>query len=355
MKNANDLLLQLEQEQEPECRVKIIVQLTELFLNNDLTRCESYANQLLTIGESNGMPFAYMHYNIVMGRLCYRKADLNASFSYYTAANDWALKLDDKVIQANVLEQKAVLLHKWGKNEESLANMFIALEMYKAIDADKGLLGMCYNGIANTYDTLKQTEEAKKYYLLAIETLENSDKAQIIDFVKANLGLMLLNKKEYAEALKYFENSLPGFTLANQIQAQGLTYHYLAQCHMGLKNHSQSLELYHKALKLFKHSRYYNELSVIYMGLGTLYQDLGGYSNTEVYFNKALDMRIIREFWHGACESYVALYQLYIIMGDSQVAFDMLQSGLNLATEHQLQNWVNDFDALIKEWNESQN
>ncbi len=354
MKSAKDLLLQLDIESDPIKRVDIIVLLTEHFLNNDLTRCETYANQLLEIGEENDLPIAYMHYNLVMGRLSYRKADLKGSFAYYTKANNYAAQLEDKAAQAIVLESKAVVLHKWGQNDEALVGMFAALDTYKVENVDKGLIGMCYNGIANTYDSMKQTKEAKEYYLLAIETLENSDKKQIIDFVKANLGLMLLNQKEFSEAIEYFNNSLKGFLAANQVQAQGLTYHYLGQCYMGLNQHSKSLELYHKGLKLFKHSRYYNELSIIYMGLGTLYQDLGGFSNTEVYFNKALDMRLIRGFWHGACQCYEALFNLYIVMGDRRVAGDMLQSGLILAKEHKLLTWINDFEKLAKDFKESE-
>lgn len=349
MKKTKDLLLQLELETEPEKLVVILVDLTEIFLRNDLNRSEQYANKLLTLGENNNLPLALIHYNIVMGRIAFHKADLTGAFDYYSKANQIALEVDLLMPQANVLQSKGVVLHKWGRNDEALENLFAALEIFKSEGANNGLLGVLYNDIANTYDSMKQSQEAKKYYQLAIETLEDSDKRQIIDFVKGNLGLMLLNKREFNEALTYFKNSLEGFLAANQVQAQGLTYHYLAQCHMGLNEHSKALEYYHQALKLFKHSRYYNELSIIYMGLGTFYQDLGGYSNTEVYFNKALDMRLMRGFWHGACQAYVALYKLYTAMGDTQVAHDMLVSGHNLAIEHQLPAWVNDFEELINE------
>lgn len=350
MKSVKYLLLQLEEEKEPGKKVDIIVDITEYFLNNDLPRCETYANQLLEIGEAHDLPIAQMHYHLVMGRLQYRKADLKGSFEQYGKANEWALKIDHKVAQANVLESKGVLLHKWGRNEESLENTFAALKIYLAENVSKGLLGMCYNGIANNYDSLKQTEEAKKYYLLAIETLENSDKKQIIDFVKANLGLMLLNKKEFKEAQQYFSNSLQGFLAANQVQAQGLSYHYLAQCSMGLNDHAKALELYQLALKLFKNSRYYNELSITYIGLGTLYQDLGGHMDAEVYYNKALEMRLMREFWGGACESYLALYYFYISMHDVTMAKDMATSGKALATKHKLSTWEVSFNDLINEF-----
>lgn len=355
MKNAKELLLLLEQETLPEKQVDIIVDLTELFLSNDLVRCEAYAQKLLEIAKQHQLPEAEMHHYLVMGRIAYRKADLNASFDHYTKANEVAEGIGHLVSQANVLQSKGNLLHKWGRNDEALKNMFGALKIYEQEKVNNSLIGTLYNDIANTYDSLKQTSEAEAYYKLAIATLENSDKKQIIDFVKANLGLMLLNEKKFKEALVFFNKSLEGFLNANQIQAQGLTYHYLAQCLIGLNEHSKALEYYHQALKLFKHSRYYNELSVVYMGLGTFYQDLGGYSNTEVYFNKALDMRLMRGFWHGACEAYLALYKLYTVMGDKQVAHDMLLSGYNLAIEHQLPSWASDFEKLINEPSETEN
>jgi tetratricopeptide (TPR) repeat protein len=349
MKNAKDLLLQLESEIEPEKRVDLIVELTEILLNSDLSRCEIYASQLLDIGETNDMPIALMHHHLVLGRINYRKADLNGSFAQYTVANEWAVKIDHKIAQANVLESKGTLMHKWGKHKEALELSYAALQIYQQEKVNKVLIGMCYNSIANAYDSMKQNKEAKENYLLAIEALENSENKQTIDFVKGNLGLLLLNQKEYNEALEYFNNSLKGFLAANQVQAQGLTYHYIAQCNMGLNSHAKALEYYHLALKLLKHSRYYNELSIVYMGLGTLYRDLGGHSHAEVYFNKALEMRLLREFWHGACQSYLALYHLYVSMNELEMAKDIIISGKGLAIKQQLHSWITDFDALLME------
>lgn len=350
MKNMKDLLLQLENEANPEKQVEIIVCLTEQLLNNDIALCETYALKLLQLGEVNNLPIAYMQHYLAMGRISYRKANLNAAFDYYNLANDWASRLKHEVAQAAVLESKGTLLNKWGKHTQALESIFAALEIYLTNRVSNGIVGLCYNNIATTYDSLRNTDEAEKYYLKAIDTLTDSDKQQTINYVKANLGLLLLNKKDFEKALVYFNNSLDGFEAANQVQAQGLAYHYIAQCHLGLKNYGRALELYQKALKIFKNSRYYNELSVVYSGLGSLYQDIGGHMDAEVYFNKALEMRLMREFWNGACQSYLALYQLYISMDDLMMAKDMVTRGKALATKHDLTNWIKDFDGLINEF-----
>lgn len=347
MNNAKHLLEQLEQSQNPEEQVNIIVDLTELFLNNDLQRCEEYAAMLLAIGETHEMPMAHMQHHLVMGRINYRKANLKTAFDHYCQANTFAVQINHLVAQASILELKGILHNKWGQHTEALQNMLAALTLYKERQVSNGLIGLCYNNIATTYDSLKQTDEAERYYRLAIETLEHSEKKQTIHFVMANLGLLLLNKKEYQQALPYFKNSLAAFVAANQIQAQGLAYHYMGQCYMGLKDHGSALELYQKALKLFKHSRYYHELSVIYTGLGTLYHELGGYSNAEVYYNKALEMRIKREFWNGACETYLSLHELYTTMGNETMAQDMIIDGLKLAEKQNLTPWVEKFKGLL--------
>jgi len=347
MNNAKHLLEQLELANNPEEQVDIIVDLTELFLNNDLQRCEEYAAMLLAIGDTHQLPTAHMHYHLVMGRINYRKANLKTAFDHYTQANTFALQTNHLIAQASILELKGMLHNKWGQHQEALENMLAALNLYLEQNVSKGLIGLCYNNIATTYDSLKQTDEAERYYRLAIETLEQSDKKQTIHFVMANLGLLLLNKKEYKQALPYFNNSLAAFVAANQVQAQGLAYHYMGQCYMGLKDHGSALELYQKALKLFKHSRYYHELSVIYTGMGTLYHELGGFSNAEVYHNRALEMRLKREFWNGACETYLSLNELYQSMNNPTMANDMLVDGLKLAEKQNLTPWVEKFKGLM--------
>lgn len=347
MSGAKDLLQQLETETVPEARLKTLLQLSEVFLNSDIARCEEVAIQINELAQQNHLPEAAMYYHLTCGRLQYRKANLKAAFDFFTQARKMAQQLDKKTAYGNALEAIGQLMNKWGRHAEALEMIQQAIDIYHHEEVDKGILGVSYNNLASTYDSLGQSEKAVENYRLALKLLEQNNRQQSVLYVKANLALLLYNQQNFTEALNFFSEVVGKFADAAQTQAQGLSYYYIAQCHAGLNDYARALEMFQNALKLLKNSRFYNELSMVYYGLGSLYHHLNGYTNAEMYHQKALEMRLYREFWENACESYLALHHLYQTMGEHEIALEMATNGFQLALTQQLAKWQATFKPLL--------
>lgn len=343
MKN---LFEQLENEQDPKLRIGLLLKLSKMFLNSDLGKCESAAFELLEIGKSNNLPEAVMHHFLVMGRISYRRGDLDLSLNYFKQSELLAIELNSAMGQANSLESFGLILNKQGQHTEALQFILQAFEIYKSIGAHNGQIGLAYNNIANTFNYLKQTADAKKYYRLAIDALENSERKHSLNLIKANLGLILLHDGHYQEAITYLESGLIGFIEQHNVQAQSQAYCHIGYGYLALGMHVKALENFQKGLKLARTTHFDTELSSIYQGLGNLYRAMHGYHESLGYYKKALKIRLEKGYWLEACETYNGLYMLYDEMKKPILAKQALANGKQLSTEKGVEQWQKNFSGM---------
>lgn len=338
-----DTLQRLEEEQDPVARIELLLKLSKGFLNNDLERCESAAFELLLLGKNYDLPLATMHHFLVMGRICYRRANLEAAQDYLSSAEQLAIDIGNLSGQAQSLEAMGILLNKQGHHYEALEVITKGLEIFKTQVDDNSKLGLSYNNIANTYNYLKNTDEAEKYYRMAIEVMDSSDRQHNINLIKGNLGLILYQKEQFHDAIAYISAGLEGFIVQNNIQAQSQAYSHLGNCYLELGEMVKALEHFQKGLKLTRSRDFQTEMSAIYQGLGKLYTKMEGYKDAITNLNKALSIRIEKSYWTEACESYLSLYTLYKTLQNKEEADRHWQKGYDLSVAHGMAYWQNQF------------
>lgn len=342
-----DIFQLLEDEQDPQARIELLLRLSKGFLNNDLERCENTAFELLVIGKEHNIPEATMQHFLVMGRITYRKGELDNAYDYFNEALKVAEANNSFKGKANCLESFGLIRNRQGKHLEALELILQAHEIYQTTSAHNGLLGLSYNNIANTYNYLKQLDEAEKYYRLAIDALEDSERKYSVNLIKGNLGLILFNKERYHEAITFLEAGLEGFIEQNNIQAQSQAYSHIAHCYMALNDLVKALEYFQKGLKIIRTRDFPTELASILQGIGQLYIKLNGYDEALLNLNKALAIRLEREYWSDACETYLTLHILFSQMGDTDKAKRILEEGLKLSREKGIKYRENEFMAVL--------
>ncbi len=338
---------QLELEQDPSAKMLLLLQLSVGYLNNDLARCEDVAMQLLLLGQEHNIPAAIMHHNIVMGRVKYRAGELHESLEFFKKAENMALEINHEGGRAQCLESYGFISNRQGNHEQALQMAMQALEIYKKTNAHNGAIGLAYNNIANSYNYLEQLDEAEKYYRLALETLENSDRKQSMFLMNSNLGLILYKKGNYREAITNYEYGLQGYLANNNALAQSQAYCHIAFSYIELKEYAQALIHFQKGLKVVKNKQMFTEHSFILAGLGKLYIAWGGFDVAKSYINKSLAIRLEKGYWSEACESYQDLHQLYSLTGDTDKADQALAAGKQLSIEKGLKKWQKKLDEII--------
>ncbi len=342
-----DIYQLLEDEQDPKAKMHLLLTMSKGFLNNDLERCKNTAFELLALGKNHNLPEATMHHFLVMGRITYRRGELDNAFDYFKSAQAIALQIDHFQGKANCLESFGLIHNKQGQHTEALGLIMSALELYKANNAHNGLLGLAYNNMANTFNYLKQTEDAEKYYRLSIEALEDSERKHSVNLIKGNLGLILFQKGDYHEAIANLEAGLEGFIAQNNVQAQSQAYSHLGNCYVELNKLVNALEAFQKGLKIIRTRDFPTELASIYQGLGRLYSKMSGYIDAEIYLMKALEVRLEKAYWSDACETYLNLIELYQKTGDNEKAAKALADGKKLSIEKSLKHREEEFDKYL--------
>lgn len=342
-----DIYEQLAETQDPLVKVELLLRLSKVFLNNDHYRCEEVAYQLLQIGQEQQMPAAVMNHYLVMGRLKYRQGALTESYGWFAKAEALALATNNTNAYASCFEAYGMILNKQGRHTEALEFMQRAFATYQQNSAPKGHIGMAYNNIANTYNYMLQANQAEEYYRLAIETLENSDRKESLHLIKSNLGLLLFQRGQFAEAIVNFEAGFEGFVKQHHLQGQLQAYSHIAHSYLGLEQHAKALMYFQKGLKLIRSSNLDNELSSIYQGLGKLYMAMNGYAEAHKYLNKALKIRLDKAYWGLACETYNSQYHLYNLTEEKTKALKALKDGHVLSIAEKLPEWQKTFEKLL--------
>jgi tetratricopeptide (TPR) repeat protein len=341
-----DIFQRLEEEKDPKLKIGLLLELSKMFLNSDLGKCEAAAIELHEIGENHNLPLATMHYYLVLGRISYRRGELELANNYFKQGELLAIEINSPMGQANSLEAVGLILNKQGQHAEAIQLIHKAFEIYSDMGAHNGQMGLAYNNIANTYNYLKQTTEAKKYYRLAIDALENSERRQSIYLIRGNLGILLFHEGEYEESIVNFKAGLLGFIEQNNVQAQSQAYCHIGNGYLALGQHVKALEHFQKGLKLTRTTDFDTELSSIYHGLGNLYVSMTGYSEALNYYNKTMAIRLEKGYWLEACETYMALYSLYSQMNEPILAAQALASGKQLSAEKSVEVWQKRFLEL---------
>lgn len=86
-----------------------------------------------------------------------------------------------------------------------------------------------------------------------------------------NAGVAFLNQKEYKKALTYFQKS-------TQISSSyGRGYYNQGVCHQAMRNHSEAVKAYTKALKYQQTPQTYFNLALVYGRLGNRQQTIHNY------------------------------------------------------------------------------
>jgi tetratricopeptide (TPR) repeat protein len=130
-----------------------------------------------------------------------------------------------------------------------------------------------YNNLGIAQSKLGDMDGAEQSFLKTVEFEKNP-----LFFYKSlgNLGNVYLIKKDYKNAIKWFNAAL------KHNPSHVPSYTGIAEAYSGLKDYNNSLAYFNKALDINPKD------SFAYNGIGTVYKDMGNYKEALIYFKKAL-------------------------------------------------------------------
>jgi len=218
--------------------------------------------------KSNSKHLAYSY--IMIGWFYHQAGLYPKSYEFYQKALDLSRRNNDKLNEALVLRKLAVWHMDKGENDTALQLLTKSSE----INREKQFL-------------------YEYRYNLACDYFD--------------LGLLFVNKEDYATAREFYDKSLKTFNALNLKNEISDYYFNLGEICIWEKQYQKALENYFKGLKIDEAQANLPSISVDYCMLGELYMEMDNLPQAEEYFKKALDLA--RQI-NGRMELAAASYNL---------------------------------------------
>jgi two-component system NarL family sensor kinase len=314
-------------------KIKLYGDIAWEYLGNDIVKSLEFANKELLLAQKLNINADIAQAESDIGSIYNRKSSFDTALIHYNKALAIREKLKQDVKVAGIYSNIATVLMRQSKFEEALAINFKSLKIFEKI-GDEVKQAISLGNIGNLYYELEQNIPAEKFFrkalALAIKTnhlitqgnslvniggikFEEAVKNDIVVntslldtalvyFLEAekklievnavfnlaaaynNIGRIYSIKKDYSNALLFYEKSLQTRITLGDNFGIGLSYLNLAEAEKQLGNHLKNIEYLEKASDIFLSLKNYINLKQAYGKLAEAHEQSKNYVASLKYY-----------------------------------------------------------------------
>lgn len=287
--NLNSLLNRRSNLNKGEEKAKVLLELANHFLNNNLDSCSLFAEEALVLSRNIKFSKGEMKALNVMGNVLQRRQDVDAAMLMYKDALAIAEKLNDKKGKAIAINNIAILYT--DKNDYPKA-----MELYQEatrLEVEIGdSTGMAegYNNIGVIYYYMGDIARTAEYLEKSIVIEEKLGNKSVLKKGYINLGAILEYQKEYAKALDYYTRAYELSKSLNDLKEMGICLHNMGGMLMSLGRYDEAEAKINEAIQIKVKLGDNKGLATTYVNVGLLYQNRNNVNKAEEYYLKALNL-----------------------------------------------------------------
>jgi len=243
--------------------------------------------------------------------------------------------IGDKLGEANVLLAGGTIYSNLGKYDKAIENYKLAKPLYIELGDNDGLFSVT-NDMAIILRDQGKLDEALNNFKDGLKLVENN--AEYTGIALQNIAMIYSDKKQYAEAEKYY---LQALEIAQQINSQrdvANAYNNLGGIYRDMGNYEKALNYFSKTLKIPEwtdNKRYY---SYSLTHIGNMYSYLLNEEKALEYYLQALQIGRDGELKLEITSSLNAVAATYINLQNNEKALSCLQEALQIAEERESPN-----------------
>ena len=250
------------------------------------------------------------------------------------------LQLKELASKNNNIRYEAIACSSMGLNHFYNGKYFEAEDCVKqAIELQKQIgdttnLADSYNVLAGIYGVSGQYWKSTKILFDAIKIYEAQN--DLTGIVKAynNLGYLFMKLENYEKAQEYYEKALLIIDKNNIDYNRGFLYSNLGICHKEFGENEAALKNYRLALSQYKKNSTQNAIPILYQSIGNLYAfRLNNPDSAFFYIEKGIELAQKYDT-NSLIELYLSLGELYDKQNNLQKSIDAYNKSLNTAVSN---------------------
>ena len=250
------------------------------------------------------------------------------------------LQLKELASKNNNIRYEAIACSSMGLNHFYNGKYFEAEDCVKqAIELQKQIgdttnLADSYNVLAGIYGVSGQYSKSTKILFDAIKIYEAQN--DLTGIVKAynNLGYLFMKLENYEKAQEYYEKALLIIDKNNIDYNRGFLYSNLGICHKEFGENEAALKNYRLALSQYKKNSTQNAIPILYQSIGNLYAfRLNNPDSAFFYIEKGIELAQKYDT-NSLIELYLSLGELSDKQNNLQKSIDAYNKSLNTAVSN---------------------
>ena len=289
------------------------------------------------------------------------------AFEYYKANVALAQRNKDKVVEALALETVAKNYERISRHTDALDYFNKALALDPDVDLKMGVLGdigvtytnigdfshalSCYTtslelldsvvrskkttdiqdtfqkialllNIGDIYLSASQPDKASENYSKALDLGIQVKEKSITIYSLSGIGKTYFAKKDYSQAIAYFQRALQNCDSLGSSPDKGKTLCELANSYLYSGDYDKAMECAQSALQLGEHFNQHDQVQKAYTILGLIYLKHNQYPTAVSYLQKSLALSQKTEIPDEEKDAWQALSIAYKQMGKPALALD---------------------------------
>lgn len=315
-----------------------ISKVSQVYVSVNVDSAHHYAHILLKKCKKNDYDYQAKAIN-VFGHCHLVKNELNSALSDYeqaiALAEKGGLKFVKGVYSINLAQihvnmgniQKGILVYYEAErllkkyNYENKANYYLA-DVYSGLGEAYNNLGIYDKALQNLFKSYKVSEKIQDYINMGIT-------GSVIASVYKNMN-------ELAKHEQYNKLSLKHIQKANYPLGESMVYYYLAENAYLLKNYKKSEKFLDSAQSILDSNKLIYSLGDIYNLYGHIFLAQKKYNQSEIFFNKGLEINRSSNMLLNTGNSFVGLGDLHKIYLIETKALNYYKQALELFTKENL-------------------
>lgn len=365
--DLDSLLQLLEIYQDDTNRVRVLNQLGDAYLNQDVALAHTYGEQALDLaqrlkdrsGELNSLLLlANAHIGLgqmeqalqfgkrsqslsqqldrkeaeaaasfLIGRAFYRQGNMDSSALNYQSSWQISSSIDDRQGMGKAAKGLGDIFESRGDYPQALQQYELSLKIHEQNSNLEGQM-RAHNAIGIIYESTNKTEEALAKYIETLRLAEEAGNPRMAGAASGNIGSLYFIQKNYGKAIEYAQKALKNYQKINYQRGIAFVYQDMGQILKDQRKLDEALESYQKALDIRMKLKDKRGQSFTYFGIGYTYKHLGDLEKARFYHEKSLALRQEIGFTSGVYSSMRTLARLNMEAGDYAKALPYLEQSL---------------------------
>lgn len=318
--NKQDSLELLVKNGHDTIKVKALIELFNLFRNNEPEKSIGYSLKAIDIAKTTNFKKGESSANLLTGVYYHLKTSYDTAYIYYSHALICAKEAKDPGMLAKVYHNTGKLLADKGDYKKSIEYNINSLKIKEQINDQSGIAST-YINMAIIYSMMNKAADEIKYYNYALPIAEKLNEKSFLGIIYSGLGNAQKELKNYDSALIYHNKALK---IRQELQyKKGIAGSYIniSKVYLSKSDYSAALKFCTTAIGIQESVNDKLGLQASNTLLGNIETEAKNYDKAVSAYQKVLLLALETRHLYGQKEAYNGLFIVYNLKGDHKNAF----------------------------------